>query len=54
MAFAECQVIFFPWDDTSFREHCPHGITMFVLDLKNFTDVKLKEVLMQLASLKIR
>ena len=51
---AECQVIFFPWDDTSFREHCPHGITMSVLDLKNFTDVKLKEVLMQLASLKIR
>ena len=51
---AECQVIFFPWDDTSFREHCPHGITMSVLDLKNFTDVKLKEVLLQLASLKIR
>lgn len=41
---AECQVKqFFPWNDTSFRKHCPHGVTMSVLDLKNFSDVRLKE-----------
>lgn len=51
---AECQVKhFLPWNDTSFRKHCPHGITMSVLDLKNFSDVRLKEVLVQLANLKI-
>lgn len=52
---AECQVKhFFPWVDTSFQKHCPHGITMSVLDLKNVSDVRLQEVLVQLASLKIR
>ena len=52
---AECQVKhFLPWNDTSFQEHCPNGVTMSVLDLKSFSDVKLKDVLVQLAYLKIR
>ena len=52
---AECQVKhFFPWNDESFQELFPHGITMSVLDLKSFSDVVLREVLVQLASLKIR
>jgi hypothetical protein len=52
---AECQIKhFLPWNDTSFQEHCPNGATMSVLDLKSFSDVKLKDVLVQLAYLEIR
>ena len=52
---AECQVkSLFPWSSAKFQEHCPHGITMSVLDLKNFSDIKLKKILAQLAILKIR
>ena len=52
---AECQVKhFFPWNDTEFQEHFPHGITMSVLDLKAFSGTVLLEILVQLANLKVR
>ena len=52
---AECQVKhFFPWNDSEFQKHFPHGITMSVLDLKTFPNTVLNEILVQLASLKVR
>ena len=45
---------FFPWNDTEFQEHFPHGITMSVLDLKAFSGTVLLEILVQLANLKVR
>ena len=52
---AECQVRgFFPWSDSAFQTHCPHGITTSILDLKNLSDNHLKEILTQLATFKIR
>ena len=52
---AECQVKhFFPWDDSEFQKHFPHGITMSVLDLKAFPNTVLNEILVQLANLKVR
>ena len=52
---AECQVKhFFPWNDSEFQKHFPHGITMSVLDLKAFPNTVLNEILVQLANLKVR
>ena len=52
---AECQIKhFFPWGDKQFLNSFPHGITMSVIDLKSSTDLALKEILVQLANLKIR
>ena len=43
---AECQVKqFFPWNDKQFQKMFPHGITMSVVDLKNFSNVALSEIL---------
>ena len=52
---AECQVKhFFPWNDSEFQKHFPHGITMSVLDLKAFPNTVLNEILVELANLKVR
>ena len=52
---AECQIKhFFPWSDKQFINAFPHGVTMSVIDLKNCDDLELKNILVQLANLKIR
>lgn len=52
---AECQVKhFFPWKDVQCQNSFPHGITMSVIDWKSSIDLALKEILTQLAHLKIR
>ena len=52
---AECQIKhFFPWSDKQFLSAFPHGVTMSVMDLKNCDDLELKNILVQLANLKIR
>ena len=52
---AECQIKhFFPWSDRQFLTAFPHGVTMSVIDLKSCDDLELKNVLVQLANLKIR
>ena len=52
---AECQIKhFFPWSDKLFLDAFPHGVTMSVIDLKCCNDLELKNILAQLAHLKIR
>ena len=52
---AECQIKhFFPWSDKQFLCAFPHGVTMSVIDLKSCNDLELKNILVQLAHLKIR
>ena len=42
----------FPWNDTEFQKHFPHGITVSVLDLKAFPKTVLKKILVNYPTLK--